>query len=264
MARLDRLIQVLYEQRADALQLVVGKPATLVANGATRALTKDPLTDAQILTLVREVADAESAARLGGSEDVSFPYRSPSGQVTVALTPGAGGPAVEVRAVSGAAGAGYRLPSRHGTAAPRPLPALRRERQTLAARLAAGLLGLIGFCAALPEPARAFQLFPAGMLADNAALPLQNAAGLPFAVEDVEGASGNDVPLAITLPSAEALRDQSADTGTFILIRNLPQNVGLSSGMSSGRVWVVPLREAEALKLTSGPEAQADSHWNST
>jgi hypothetical protein len=121
--------------------------------------------------------------------------------------------------------------------------------------LAAGLLlGLIGFCAALPEPARALPLLPAGMLADNAALPLQNVAGLPFAVEDVEGASGNDVPLAITLPSAEALRDQSADTGTFILVRNLPPNVGLSSGMSSGRVWVVPLREAETLKLTSGPE----------
>ncbi|MEP7175005.1 MAG: type IV pilus twitching motility protein PilT [Gemmatimonadales bacterium] len=97
MARLDRLIQVLYEQRADALQLAVGKPATLVANGATRALTKDPLSDAQILTLVREVADADSATRLGGSEPVNFPYRSPSGPVTVALTPGAGGTAVEVR-----------------------------------------------------------------------------------------------------------------------------------------------------------------------
>ena len=101
MARLDRLIQVLYEQRADSLQLVVGKPATLVANGATRALTKDPLTDAQILTLVREVADAASAPRLGGPEPVSFPYQSPSGQVTVALTPGAGGTAVVVRAAGG-------------------------------------------------------------------------------------------------------------------------------------------------------------------
>ena len=34
VARLDRLIQVLYEQRADALQLAVGKPATLLANGS--------------------------------------------------------------------------------------------------------------------------------------------------------------------------------------------------------------------------------------
>jgi twitching motility protein PilT len=103
VARLDRLIQVMYEQRADALQLVVGKPAALVANGSSRALTKEPLTDAQILTLVREVADTESAARLGGAEALSFPYRSPSGQVTVALTPGAGGTAVLVRALGAAA-----------------------------------------------------------------------------------------------------------------------------------------------------------------
>jgi len=103
VARLDRLIQVLYEQRADALQLAVGKPAMLLANGSGRALTKDPLTDAQILTLVREVADPDSAQRLGGAEPLSFAYRSPSGPVTVALTPGAGGTAVEVRAVAAAA-----------------------------------------------------------------------------------------------------------------------------------------------------------------
>jgi twitching motility protein PilT len=107
VARLDRLIQVLYEQRADSLRLAVGKPATLVGNGATRALTRDPLTDAQILALVREVADAESAPRLGGPAPLSFPYRSPSGQVTVELTPGADGPVVEVRAN----GAGSRAPA---------------------------------------------------------------------------------------------------------------------------------------------------------
>jgi len=40
VARLDRLIQVLYEQRGDALQLAVGKPVTLLANGSARALTR--------------------------------------------------------------------------------------------------------------------------------------------------------------------------------------------------------------------------------
>jgi twitching motility protein PilT len=98
VARLDRLIQVLHDQRADALRLTAGKPAALVTNGSDRPLTKEPLTDGQILTLVREVADPASAPRLGGSEAVSFPYHAPSGQVTVAFTPGAGGPVVEVRA----------------------------------------------------------------------------------------------------------------------------------------------------------------------
>jgi twitching motility protein PilT len=102
VARLDRLIQVLHEQRADALRLAVGKPAALVTNGSARPLTKEPLTDGQILTLVREVADPASAPRLGGAEAVTFQYQAPSGHVIVAFTPGAGGPVVEVRA----AGAG--------------------------------------------------------------------------------------------------------------------------------------------------------------
>ena len=56
MARLDRLIQVMHEQRAEGLQLAVGKPASLVANGGVRPVTKDALTDAQILGLLREIA----------------------------------------------------------------------------------------------------------------------------------------------------------------------------------------------------------------
>jgi twitching motility protein PilT len=105
VARLDRLIQVLYEQRGDALQLAVGKPVTLLANSSARALTRDPLTDVQILALAREVADADAAARLGGGEAFSFGYRSPSGQVTVALSRDASGPLVEVRAGTPGAGA---------------------------------------------------------------------------------------------------------------------------------------------------------------
>jgi twitching motility protein PilT len=107
VARLDRLIQVLYEQRGDALQLAVGKPVTLLTNGSARPLTRDPLTDAQILALAREVADTDAAARLGGAEPFTFGYRSPSGEVTVALTREGGVPLVEVRAAApGAAAAG--------------------------------------------------------------------------------------------------------------------------------------------------------------
>jgi twitching motility protein PilT len=95
--RLDRLIQVCHEQRAEALRLAVGQPAALVTNGSTRALTRDPLTDGQIAALVREVADPAAAPRLGGPEPVSFPYHSPSGPVTVAWTPGPAGPQVEIR-----------------------------------------------------------------------------------------------------------------------------------------------------------------------
>ncbi len=83
MARIDQLIRVLHEQRGDSLQLAVGKPALLVRDGTARSLTKDPLTDAQIAALLREIAPAEAAARLGSAGGVDFEYRAPSGGVQI-------------------------------------------------------------------------------------------------------------------------------------------------------------------------------------
>ncbi len=105
MARLDRFIQVLHEQRADALQLAVGQPAALVTSGAARAITKDPLTDGQIVGLVREIA-GEAASRLGAGAPVAFGYHSPSGEVQVEVTPGAEGSRAVVRPARGANGPG--------------------------------------------------------------------------------------------------------------------------------------------------------------
>jgi twitching motility protein PilT len=102
VARLDRFIQVLHEQRADALQLAAGQPAALVTNGGTRAITKDPLTDGQIVGLVREIA-GEAASRVGAGAPVAFGYHSPSGEVRVEVTPGAD--RAVLRPARGAAGA---------------------------------------------------------------------------------------------------------------------------------------------------------------
>jgi twitching motility protein PilT len=107
VARLDRFIQVLHEQRADALQLAVGQPAALVTNGAARAITRDPLTDGQIVGLVREIA-GDAAARIGAGAPVAFGYHSPSGEVRVEVSPGADGSHAMLRPAraSGAGGAG--------------------------------------------------------------------------------------------------------------------------------------------------------------
>jgi twitching motility protein PilT len=99
VARLDRLIQVMHEQRADALHLAVGKPVALVTNGAARPVTRENLSDSQILALLREIASPEAASKLDGAAPVAFPYRSPSGEVQVELRPGAEGSSALVRAV---------------------------------------------------------------------------------------------------------------------------------------------------------------------
>jgi hypothetical protein len=93
----------------------------------------------------------------------------------------------------------------------------------------------------------------------GASLPLvQPVATLPFAVGDIIATTGKDAPVAITLPSESELQSAGAETGTFVLIRNVPQVISFSAGMSTGRVWVVPLRETETLKLISQPQGEGN------
>jgi twitching motility protein PilT len=82
------------EQRAEALQLAVGKPASLMYNGSLRPITREPLSDAQIQGLVREIASPDAVSQFGSAEPVAFAYRSPYGEVRVELTAGANGLAV--------------------------------------------------------------------------------------------------------------------------------------------------------------------------
>lgn len=80
---------------------------------------------------------------------------------------------------------------------------------------------------------------------------------LGFAVKDIEAEPGKDIPIVIELPSPAELRGAGADTGTFLLIRNIPEGVSMSAGMATGRIWVVPLREAAGLRLISKPDLSA-------
>jgi twitching motility protein PilT len=110
----------MHEQRAEALNLSVGKPASLVQNGGVRHLTREPLTDAQIQALIREIASPEVVARLGSNGPVAFAYRSPSGEVHVELKSGPDGVAL-VRPVASAArdgAASSGLPRAAAPAAP--------------------------------------------------------------------------------------------------------------------------------------------------
>jgi twitching motility protein PilT len=93
----------MHEQRAEGLQLAVGKPASLVANGGMRPVTKDALTDAQILGLLREIA---GETQVGGPAPVAFSYRAPTGEVHIELASGPEGPRAVVRPSSAGAGTG--------------------------------------------------------------------------------------------------------------------------------------------------------------
>jgi hypothetical protein len=110
-----------------------------------------------------------------------------------------------------------------------------------------------GMAAAVTMPGQAALL--AGTLEGRTLVAAENT--VDFSVGDIEAEPGKDVPLTIKLPSSAELRGAGADTGTFLLIRNVPEGVGMSAGMATGRIWVVPLREAAGLRLTSKPDLSA-------
>ncbi len=125
----------MHEQRAEALQLSVGKPASLMQNGSVRPITREPLSDSQIQGLVREIASAEIASQLGFA-DVSFAYRSPFGEVQVDLKPGANGAAL-LRLASPAPAAPPSRPAVSATVAPSPPAPPARSTQDTAEQRAA-------------------------------------------------------------------------------------------------------------------------------
>ena len=106
MARLDKFIQVMHEHRADGLSLAAGQPVSLLLRGTTRPVTRDPLSDLQILGLVREIAPPEVQALVTPTAQISFAYQAPTGSIDVDIQPGVDGAGVTLR------------PSAGGTAAP--------------------------------------------------------------------------------------------------------------------------------------------------
>ena len=82
MAKLDKFLELLVTQKADALELVPNKPASLLTAAGAKPMTKDPLTAAQIAALVREIAPMDRKSVAPGQES-RFEYASPAGPIAV-------------------------------------------------------------------------------------------------------------------------------------------------------------------------------------
>ncbi|HEY4216157.1 MAG TPA: PilT/PilU family type 4a pilus ATPase [Gemmatimonadaceae bacterium] len=81
MAQLDRLLAVMADQSTGVLALDEGSLARIEigSSGESRAVTRSPLTGQQIVSLLREVAPAESAAHLERGAPANFTYSSDGG-----------------------------------------------------------------------------------------------------------------------------------------------------------------------------------------
>ncbi len=75
MAQLDRLLSVMISNRADALVLREGEAAVLEKEGQPRPVTK-PLTAAQVIALLKEIATPQAALQLDAKQPTKFRYSS--------------------------------------------------------------------------------------------------------------------------------------------------------------------------------------------
>src|ERR1044071_5544320 len=91
MPRIDRFLTARKQHGAEALQLGPGLPVRLARGGPLQPATREPLTDAQVTALIKEIAPAAVAGRVGSPDPLSFAYESPIGPIDVVLSPGDGG-----------------------------------------------------------------------------------------------------------------------------------------------------------------------------
>ncbi|MFL5582970.1 MAG: hypothetical protein ACJ8AO_21595, partial [Gemmatimonadaceae bacterium] len=73
MPQLDRFLSVLVSRGADSIELVEGEAAVLVAGAASQPITK-PLTGAQLMMLVREIAPGDASHSLETGAETLFTY----------------------------------------------------------------------------------------------------------------------------------------------------------------------------------------------
>jgi twitching motility protein PilT len=112
--RIDRFLTAMKQHGADSLRLGAGKPVRLARGGVYQPVTKDPLTESQVTSLLKEIASPAIASRIVADAQFTFAYESPIGPVEVALAPEDGGCAATLRAAAAAAVAAVKAPDLSG------------------------------------------------------------------------------------------------------------------------------------------------------
>src|SRR5437763_288643 len=86
MAQLDRFLSAMVSHRASALRLDETALAELEISGAARPVTKAPLTAAQVVSLLREIAPAAAGEALAAGQPTAFGYVSDEGALVIDAT----------------------------------------------------------------------------------------------------------------------------------------------------------------------------------
>ena len=117
MPQLDRFLNILVSNNATALLMSEGDVATVTIKDSARPVMKQPLTSAQILALVREIAPSDHPHALDAQGGSRFEYTSADGTFDVSLTQN-GKISARIEPRSGPAGGG--APPAPGGVKPNP------------------------------------------------------------------------------------------------------------------------------------------------
>ncbi|MGH7636840.1 MAG: PilT/PilU family type 4a pilus ATPase, partial [Gemmatimonadaceae bacterium] len=79
MAQFDRLLSAMVSNKAESLVLEDGELVKVEITGQLRALTKSPLTNPQIVALLKEIASPDAQKNLDSSKPTTIAYVTPDG-----------------------------------------------------------------------------------------------------------------------------------------------------------------------------------------
>ena len=112
-------------QAGEAVRLTPGQPISLKKNGLIRPMTKEALSEQQVLGLLREITPPQLGDRLSGAAEFAFTYDSPEGAVEVQVTPSHGSLAATLRSLF------PPVPPRSEVESREPAPDLTQPRQRI-------------------------------------------------------------------------------------------------------------------------------------
>jgi twitching motility protein PilT len=104
--RIDRFLTAMKQHGAEAVQFSAGKPVRMSRSGVLQPVTKDPLTEAQITSLLKEIAPVGVSEEIGVQADLRFEYESPVGLIYVMLGAEDGATSAILRLAADGGGAG--------------------------------------------------------------------------------------------------------------------------------------------------------------
>ena len=84
---LDPFVDVLLREGGDQLYLLPDEPVTMVKDGKPRKVSRQPLTDKHIYSLLVEVAPSDSADQIDKMAETAFDYVADRGLVQVRVVP---------------------------------------------------------------------------------------------------------------------------------------------------------------------------------